>query len=257
MLPATISPILLLAIFQSPAAMAPSNSPSSSSMERKLGHPDYKPQDLQGWTVHVHQDLLENKAEKTENALKLLGSQLATIRKVVPQTAVEKLQRVPLWISPKYPNSRPGAEYHPNGGWLKRNNRIPELAKCVEFSNVDIFERECIRMPMLALHELAHAYHDQVIGFDNKEVIAVYESAKAAGSYEKVERWFGPHRKNSIEKAYAISNHKEYFAETSEALFGRNDFFPFNRRELQRHDPEMAKLLSQLWGEQQTSPPSQ
>ena len=257
MRPATITFLLVMALLPSLAAVAQNNNPSSDSAERKLGHPDYKPRDLQGWTVHVHQDLLENKVEKTEKALKLLGGQLETIRKVVPKSAVEKLQRVPLWISPKYPNSRPGAEYHPNGRWLKRNNRIPELAKCVEFSNVDIFERECVRMPMLALHELAHAYHDQVLGFDHKEVIAVYESAKAAGSYEKVERWFGPQRKNSFEKAYAISNHKEYFAETSEALFGRNDFFPFTRQELQRHDPKMAKLLSQLWGEQQTTPSSQ
>ena len=29
----------------------------------------------------------------------------------------------------------------------------------------------------------------------------------------------------------------EYFAEASEAYFGTNDFFPFVRIELRRHDP--------------------
>ena len=28
---------------------------------------------------------------------------------------------------------------------------------------------------------------------------------------------------------YALTNHKEFFAEMSEAYFGMNDFFPFNR----------------------------
>jgi hypothetical protein len=40
----------------------------------------------------------------------------------------------------------------------------------------------------------------------------------------------------------------EYFAETTEAFFSRNDFFPFTREELKQHDPEMEKLLEQLWG---------
>jgi hypothetical protein len=28
---------------------------------------------------------------------------------------------------------------------------------------------------------------------------------------------------------------------------GRNDYFPFTRDELRRHDPEMARLLAELW----------
>jgi hypothetical protein len=39
----------------------------------------------------------------------------------------------------------------------------------------------------------------------------------------------------------------EYFAEASEAYFGTNDFYPFVRTELQRHDPEMYELLKRLW----------
>ena len=39
----------------------------------------------------------------------------------------------------------------------------------------------------------------------------------------------------------------EYFAETTEAFFGRNDFFPFTRGELKTHDPDMFELLGKLW----------
>ena len=46
-----------------------------------------------------------------------------------------------------------------------------------------------------------------------------------------------------------MTNAMEYFAELTEAYFGVNDFYPFNRSELQRHDPEMAKLLSKVWNQ--------
>ena len=47
-----------------------------------------------------------------------------------------------------------------------------------------------------------------------------------------------------------MSNHKEYFAETTEAFFSRNDFFPFTRDELKKHDPDMFALLETLWNPQ-------
>ncbi len=39
----------------------------------------------------------------------------------------------------------------------------------------------------------------------------------------------------------------EHFAEASEAFFGTNDFYPFVRAELRRHDPGMYALLEKLW----------
>ena len=47
-----------------------------------------------------------------------------------------------------------------------------------------------------------------------------------------------------------MTNEKEYFAESTEAFFSRNDFYPFNRTELEQHDPAMARLLRRLWLEQ-------
>ena len=48
-------------------------------------------------------------------------------------------------------------------------------------------------------------------------------------------------------RAYALNNVQEFFAEMSEAYFGRNDFFPFTRGELQEHDPEICALIERLW----------
>ena len=120
------------------------------------------------------------------------------------------------------------------------------MGKAVEITNVANFDFENIRMPYLMLHELAHAYHDQVLGFGNSKLRTRYEAARDSGSYEMVKRFTG--RKIINDKAYGMNNAKEYFAESTEAFFGKNDFFPFDKEELRAHDPKMHDLLIELWG---------
>jgi hypothetical protein len=205
---------------------------------------------IEGWTTLVDDRLLGEDKAVTERALELLRGQLKEIARVVPPGTLAKLREVKLWFSPEYPGVKPTAEYHPDAGWLRDHDRNDAMARGIEFTNVRIFEAEVRRMPNFALHELAHAYHDRVLvgGFANKEIKAAYERAKASGSYEKVERWFGDGRPNTRERAYAMTNPMEYFAESSEAFFSRNDFFPFDRAELKQHDPEMERLAAKLWG---------
>ena len=205
---------------------------------------------IEGWRVLVSERLLAEDKAATDKALELLRLQLQEIVRVVPAPAVTELRKVPLWFSPEYPGVKPRAEYHPGAGWLRDNGRDPAMAKGVEFTDVKNFEAETRRMPNFTLHELAHGYHDRVLsgGFGNQEIKAAYERAKASKSYDKVERWSGNGRPNTSEKAYAMASPMEYFAETTEAFFSRNDFFPFTRVELKNHDPEMEQLLGKLWG---------
>ncbi len=198
-----------------------------------------------GWQVHVSKRLLQQEGPATARALELLKVQLEAVARVVPKPVVTRLQQVPLWFSPEYPGVRPAAEYHPNRQWLCEHGRDPEIAKAVEFTNTRLFEKETRRMPFFAFHELAHAYHDQMLGFDNAEIQVAYEAAKKSGRYDKVERWTG--EKITEERAYEMTNTKEYFAESSEVYFGRNDFYPFTRAELKKRDPQMYDLLERLW----------
>lgn len=204
---------------------------------------------VEGWTLHINQRLLEEEPEATTRAVELLTLQLQEIRQVVPAAAVVQLQKVPLWFSPVYPGVQPRAEYHPGAGWLKDNGRDPAMAKGVEFSDIRDFERETRRMPNFTLHELAHAWHDRFLpdGFGNVALQGAYERAQAGGGYEKVEQRFGDGRSAQV-RAYAMSSPMEYFAESTEAFFSTNDFFPFNAAQLRQHDPEMYSLLQTLWG---------
>ncbi len=100
-----------------------------------------------------------------------------------------------------------------------------------------------IKHPAVILHELAHAYHHQVLGFDEPRIRAAYENAMKAGIYDEVLLYTG-----KKVRAYAANNPMEYFAEGTEAYFYRNDFYPFVRAELKEHDPVLHNLLEEIWG---------
>ena len=207
------------------------NNPASAATVAKLvvSNNTHVVAQIKGWTVIVNRTLLEGQREPTNQALELLKGQLEVINKIVPAPALAQLHKVPLWINPLHrEGDQPKAEYHPGAGWLRDNNRDPLMAKGVEFTNVAIFAKECRRMPMFVLHELAHAYHDRFLGFEQPEILAAYKQALEGGMYKNVDRWNG----TAISKAdaYALTNAREYFAETTEAFFGRNDFQPVDRR---------------------------
>jgi hypothetical protein len=199
-----------------------------------------------GWTVMVNERLLAEQKAATDIALALLETQLKEIARVVPGPAVERLRMVRLWFSPEYADTPPRAEFHPDASWLTEHGRDPAMAKSVEFTNIRIFPAETRRMPNFALHELAHAYHHLILGDDNPEILSAYADAKAGGKYDRVERRDSEGRKR-MDRAYALASPQEYFAESTEAYFSRNDFFPYNRSELEHHDPSMARLLAKLW----------
>lgn len=194
-----------------------------------------------GWTVRVNRELLTTQSALGSNALALLAVKLREITNMVPPHAGAALQRVPIWLGLNDGHA-PCAEYHPSKDWLVNNGYNPDKAKCVEIGNARKFIEWTPKQPMMILHELAHAYHDQVPGFDDARIRLAFDHAKSSGRYESVERNNG-----RTERAYALTDHKEYFAEATEAFFGANDFYPFTREELHRHDREIHDLLAEIW----------
>jgi dipeptidyl-peptidase-4 len=206
----------------------------------------FRSESICGWQVHIDRRLDQAMPEETREALRILEIQLRQISECIPTGPLEDLRQVSLWMSPEYDGFPPRAEYHPDAGWLREHGRDETMARGIEFTNIRIFRREWQRMPNFALHELAHAYHDRVLGYDEPRVIACYERAKAAGSYRDVERRDADGVVTRA-TAYAMTDPCEYFAECTEAYFARNDFFPFTRDELEAYDPTITRLLATLW----------
>jgi len=214
--------------------------------ELKFDLPNHATFRIRGWKLHLNAKLWNGKPELTKSMIQIMDQQLERVENVIPSESLKKIRKIHLWANPPVPGVRPTAAYHPSARWLKQNHRNLAMAKAIEITNVDKFEFENVRMPYLMLHELAHAYHDQVLGFENPRIRTLFEAASDSGGYDKVKRFTG--RKIVDDKAYAMSNPKEYFAESTEAYFGKNDFFPFNQAELKSHDPDMHDLVKKLWG---------
>jgi hypothetical protein len=202
-------------------------------------------QQVEGWTVLVEPRLLEEEhKEVSEKALTALANHLQRVKYIVPEKQLAELQKLPIWL--ELHNEKLGAmQYHPDRGWLLANGHDPRLVKHVHLPRAkQLYDPHMwAKHPYVVLHELAHSYHDQVLSFDNPEVIEAYDSMKEQGSYEDVLLYTGKKVKH-----YALSNHKEYFAESTEAYFGVNDFYPFVRAELHEHDPTMYGLMEKFWG---------
>ncbi|MEM0969028.1 MAG: hypothetical protein AAGJ31_06750, partial [Verrucomicrobiota bacterium] len=218
------------------------------SGDPRFAEPHHATFEIQGWTIHLHDSLLADSAEVTNRMLALLHIQLERVVDVVPTRALAQIRQIPIWINPPYEGKRPTAEYHTEAEWLKDHGRNPSMVRSVEITNVKIFPFEDRRMPYLLLHELAHGYHDRILpgGYRNENVREAYHRARESGSYDEVPRFNG--NRTIKDKAYGMANPMEYFAESTEAYFGRNDFFPFNREELKQHDPGMHDLVQELWG---------
>lgn len=202
---------------------------------------NYETQHIRGWMIQVNKKVLADNALAT-NLLELLNFQLYQITRVVPEPALARLREVTIWVELNDPLF-PGMCYHPSGGWLREHDFNPEKATGVEIANATNFLTWTKDQPWMVLHELAHSYHHRVLGYDNLEVKAAYKNAVESKTYDSILRING-HR----EKHYAMNNEQEYFAESSEAFFGVNDFYPFVRAELKEHDPGMFALLQKVWG---------
>jgi len=232
--------VFLLACGLSAAGAAdPPRKPSEP--EKPTSHTVRK---LEGWTVRVDDRLLQepNVALGTR-ALRFLENKLSDIEAVMPEDKVKKLQSVTIVLDLTHGKLGP-MQYHPSAGWLKANGYSTDLAKCVHLPRAADLptKRNINEQPWVILHELAHAYHDQVLGFGHSRIREAYENYRKSGRGEKTLLFNGKRGRH-----YALTNEKEFFAEMTEAYFGVNDFFPFTRAELRESEPEIYSLLRDIW----------
>ncbi|HEY3781314.1 MAG TPA: hypothetical protein VGL56_09550 [Fimbriimonadaceae bacterium] len=218
--------LFALAFIQQPFKQAPAN--------------QYKHQTVAGFSFLISPDA-ESDPEELGPALAQTKIDLENVRKVLPPKAFDKIKGTRIWVEKADPNT-PLLVYHPNAEWLKEHGYNPEMAECVEIGNLKhVIEWHHIQ-PMMFLHELSHAYNQQVLGWDYPPIKKTYDDAVASTKYESV-----PFVLGGLKRAYALTNEKEYFAELSEAYFGKNDFYPFVREDLKKFDREGYEVVRTAW----------
>lgn len=194
---------------------------------------------LSGFKVIVDENLAE-KAE-TKECLEMLAKNLEEITKIVKPKNVAKLKQIPIWIQYKLRNDG-AAWYHTDKNWLINNGYPAELENTVEIKNIRNFIDWQGDQPYMVLHELAHGFEDLFLGEMQDKIVAAYNNAVSSGKYNSV-----PYIRGGKQKAYAMNNKTEYFAELTEAYFGKNDYYPYNKKDLAEFDPEGYKLMQLAW----------
>jgi len=203
---------------------------------------NYRVVDVRGWAFHIHNDYLNGDQAVLENALKNAEIQLGHVEKLVPEKAVKKLREIPVWITP----GKRTAEYHWQRKWLIDNGRNPDMAHAIQLTDINVLKSTRPTGPWVLLHELIHGYHDRYVNAEDKKAIAkAYKDALAKGLYQKV--LHTKRGRGTYIKAYGATRMEEYFAETAEAYFGVNDFYPFVRAELKEYDPEIFKVIERVF----------
>lgn len=196
---------------------------------------------LQGFTVKIRKSDADNKVN--QSTLLFIHNKISRMKSQLPDWAYNQFTKVTLWMDD---NSMPNytASYHPGKEWLIANGYMPEKAKGFEISNFKNFISYSKAQADILLHELAHAYHDQfmVNGFNNKLIKDAFDKSMATKKYDLVD-----HIGGGKQKHYATNNQMEYFAEMTEAFFGKNDFYPFTKSELKTYDIDSYNLMEKVW----------
>jgi hypothetical protein len=212
--------------------------------EQKEENKSHEEQTIEGWRVLVDKSLLARPhIEEGKVALRMLSNQLFEIAARFPTKRVEELRTITIRLDRDH--ALKNMQYHPSRKWLSDNGYDPTLEKQVHIPQAKHMVKLLTdyAQPSVVMHELAHAWHDQILGFDDPSIREAHQRFVESGDFEKVLHLSGRQRKH-----YGLTNHKEFFAEMTEAWFGTNDFYPFVKAELKAASPSSAAAMRQAWG---------
>ena len=188
---------------------------------------DYEEREHLGIKIYVHKDALETDSDLTEDAYDVVVDDITWLRKRLMIGAFNKLVDNDLkfnistlcnhWESQT-------AFYNPDYWWYSDFR-----AKSITYCKLKNLLRPNFS-PRVTMHEVAHAFHDLLVlgGFYNRTIIKFYNRVVDSGQYDAVNGLHTSFEKGrKKQKPYYLTNHREYFAVLSEALFLRSNYEPF------------------------------
>jgi hypothetical protein len=218
--------------------------------------PGYETREIQGFKMLLStQAIKEGKKDKGKPFQALL-TEFDGLAEVLPSSTLKPLRRVLIWIewdNLDWANPRTLAKYYGGSIWSLAPSEHPLKSNAIELLSLKKLTVEknlsTERTRLVLLHELAHAVHHVVVGFDNRDVLFAYKQAMDRRLYDRVQTENG-----GLERAYAATNAREYFAELTCAYLDRCYYFPFTREDLRDHDPTGYRLMESVWGKQKEEP---
>ena len=211
-----------------------------------------------GFDIAIPKEFIDDRPEEARAALETLSDRLEAASAKIPADRLDKLADVRFLIEWKPSRGRLAwtrAHYvtfanafYWDSHYAGKEGSVEVLAESELIGPTGAWVTKC--QPYWALHELAHAYHDRVLGAGNDKVRRAYNLAMERGLYDHVVTRY-PVGFGALTwqkgRAYAATNEWEYFAELSVSFLATNPTFPHNRKDLRAHDPEGYELMVDAW----------
>ena len=194
-------------------------------------HPDYQMQ-----TISINEDFTLCHAPDvrvSDRNLGILRDNLATLKEVTPAPIYEQLAGGFIYYRPERISINYVIEEDFHGVVVGRN--LGALADSVKKNAPNYIVNIYARM----------LYQERMSEAQRTAVEEQYR--KANGRYAQV-YWSDGKKLVRGKVADAKADEEAYFAELSEAYLGTNNFYPFDREELERFDKEGFALMETIWG---------
>jgi len=198
----------------------------------------------------VRPEMLADQPTRTRRRLDMAAkSNSRRSRGSGPKASTRSLREGPLLVlAGVHEHVHPRAEYHEAGpDWAARAGRIGDAHWSKINENIRISRRSGIACRNFVLQRSPTATTSEILGKKNEEILAAYTTPwKATLTTSGSGTGSGGRRRRS---GLTPTNESKYFAETTEAFFGRNDFFPARGRIAYGRSPcmEAALLAKTHW----------
>jgi hypothetical protein len=206
---------------------------------------------IRGFTVLVHEEVLRQPADRWHRKpLDVLDTEFDDLKRVVGPKLAELLRQIPVWVrwdvvDPGVPKATAFYYGYP-ANTLARAGREPLMTNSIEIVSLKRIGE--MRPPgskfqqVVTLHEMAHAVHHRLLGFDAPEVTTTFQTAVERKLYDSA-----TDRTGRVSRPYARTNANEYFAEISCAYLDSCFFYPFTYSDLKQHDAAGFALMESVW----------
>ena len=211
------------------------NTATAADKPKKL---EYNHVKITGWDVHIETKLAKD--PRTRIVLQYIEKSLKQAKIELPRKHLDKLQKVPIWISE---NNGKDVEYYFYERRVYQGGFDPKKFGGIEIQNIDNFLTMIEYDKGIMVHELAHAYHNMNYKKIDKLIMKAFKNAGWERLYKKEET----RRDRKPQRVYASYSPFEYFAELSAIYFVGNHYYPYDYLDLKKHDPMGYEMILEAW----------
>jgi hypothetical protein len=210
---------------------------------------EYRQVQIDDVKVAVEKQLQDECPEVAKKALARLKAKRAQVLTALPSKASKRLGRIRFFLlcgpKAKHGGRNNGLDYiqndaprhHPE---LDRRWRDAIVVYCAQ-NYLDLSDLWAVKA---LVHEFAHAYQLEQWPEHQPDIQSAWEHARDSGLYRNV---LDVETGKTLERAYALVNQLEYFAELSTMYFAKCNYQPSDRQRLETYDPIGFAMIRKLW----------